>query len=73
VIATPEAGGIAELAAAAPPGAVMIAAAGEPFIAAMRGVRPDPPMRGPRPSLLPEGYAPEAVAARLLQVLEGGA
>ncbi|MGD9537691.1 MAG: glycosyltransferase [Alphaproteobacteria bacterium] len=73
VIATPEAGGIAEVAAAAPPGAVTIAPAGEPFIAAMRGVRPDPPMLGPRPSLLPEGYAPEAVAAHLLQVLEGGA
>lgn len=69
VIATPEAGGIAEVAATAPPGAVTIAPAGEPFVAAMRAVAPDP-MTAPRPCLLPPGYEPEAIAARLLRVIE---
>ena len=69
VIATPEAGGIAEMAVAAPPGAVTIADAGEPFIAALRAVAPDP-VPAPRPSLLPPGYEPEVVAARLFQVIE---
>jgi len=52
VIATPEAGGIAELAAAAPVGAVTIADAGSAFVAAMRAVAPDA-LAAPRPSLLP--------------------
>ncbi len=70
VIATPEAGGIAELAASAPPGAVTIAEAGELFIAATRAVRPDP-VTAPRPSLLPPGYEPHIVASRLTQIIEG--
>lgn len=70
VIATPEAGGIAEVAATAPPGAVTIAEVGEPFIAALRAVMPDP-VAAPRPRLLPAGYEPDTVARRLVQVIEG--
>lgn len=70
VIATPEAGGIAEVAAEAPAGAVTIVGAGEPFIAALHAVTPDP-VTAPRPSLLPSGYEPEAVAALLVRAIEG--
>ncbi len=70
VIATPEAGGIAELASEAPLGAVTIAEAGEPYIAAVRAVAPDP-VPAPRRSLLPLGHEPRAIAARLVQVIEG--
>ena len=55
VIATPESGGIAEVAAAAPPGAVTIAAWGDAFRSAMEEVPPSPVTRM-RPSLLPEHY-----------------
>ena len=60
VIATPESGGVAELAAAAPPGAVTVVDAGQPFIQAMRQVVPNP-LRGLRPSLLPYAYRQESV------------
>lgn len=61
VIATPESGGIAEVASAALPGAVLVAEAGAPFIAAMRDV----PCRlkdRVYPSLLPAHYRLDAVA-----------
>jgi glycosyltransferase involved in cell wall biosynthesis len=68
VIATPEAGGIGELAAAAAPGAVTLAEAGPPFVAAMASVVPRP-ADGLRPSLLPPGYEPDALAARLSEIV----
>lgn len=68
VIATPEAGGIGEIAAAAAPGAVTIAAAGDPLAAAIDALRPDPP-GDLRPSLLPEAFALERVVARYAEAL----
>jgi glycosyltransferase involved in cell wall biosynthesis len=69
VIATPEAGGIAELAASAPAGAVTIAACGAAYTAALRAVRVVPAL-SLRPALLPPGHEPDAVAARLAQLIE---
>jgi len=68
VIATPESGGIAEIAAAAPPGAVTIAAAGPAFVAALKAVRPRSETTL-RPSLLPRAYASENVAAAFGELL----
>jgi len=68
VIATPESGGIAKLAAAAPPGAVTVAAAGDAFVAAMRSVETHP-TAAPRPSLLPEAYQLENAVAAFEAVL----
>lgn len=59
VIATPEAGGIGEIAAAATPGAVVVAPAGEPFKAAIARIRPQD--QGLRPSLLPGIFAMDQV------------
>ena len=70
VIATPEAGGIAEVAAEAAGGAVTVAAAGAPFEAAMAAVRASPP-EGPRASLLPARFEVAAVAERLGALLDG--
>jgi glycosyltransferase involved in cell wall biosynthesis len=69
VLATPEAGGIAELAAEAPPGAVTIAAPDDAFAAALLAVRPAPP-QGLRPSLLPARYALDAAVEAFTAVLE---
>lgn len=63
VIATPESGGIAEVAAAAPPGAVTVAAWGDAFRSAMNEVVPSPVTRM-RPSLLPEHYERDRVLER---------
>lgn len=52
VIATPDAGGIVDVAAETPAGAVILAECGPPFVAAVRAVIPAPPDL-PRPSLLP--------------------
>ena len=60
VIATPESGGIAEVAAAAPPGAVTVAAWGDAFRNALAKVVPLA-VNGTRPSLLPEQYERERV------------
>jgi glycosyltransferase involved in cell wall biosynthesis len=70
VIATPESGAIGEIAAAAPPGAVTLAPWGEDFAAALAAVaaRAD---SGLRPSLLPPGHEPEAVARRLEEIVLG--
>ena len=70
VIATPESGGVAEIATTAPE-AVVLAEAGAPFVeamAAVRGVAPE----GLRPSLLAAGHEPNEVAARLGEILEAG-
>lgn len=68
VIATPEAGGIAEIAAPAAPGAVILAAAGPDFVAAMTRVAPAP-VSELRPSLLPQGFRLETAAARFAALL----
>ena len=68
VIATDEAGAIAETAADAPRGAVSVVEPGAPFVAAMRAVAPDPP-DALRPSLLPPAYRIENVAARFAEIL----
>ena len=63
VIATPESGGIAEVAAAAPVGAVTIAAWGDAFRNALTEVVPSP-VDGMRPSLLPGHYERDRVIER---------
>lgn len=69
VIATPESGGIAEIAAGAPPGAVTVVAAGQPFVEAMRRVVPgDTGLL--RPSLLPPRYRLESVLDSFEQWLD---
>ena len=56
VIATPEAGGISEVRDMSTAGAITLAEAGEPFISAMRAVKPLPHI-GLRASLLPRQFA----------------
>jgi glycosyltransferase involved in cell wall biosynthesis len=68
VIATPESGAIAEIASAAPAGAVTMAAWGDGFATAMINIRADEEKR-PRPSLLPPGHEPAAVARRFENIL----
>ena len=63
VIATPESGGIAEVAAAAPAGAVTVAAWGDDFRDALTKVIPSP-VDAPRPSLLPGHYERDRVIER---------
>jgi glycosyltransferase involved in cell wall biosynthesis len=60
VIATPESGGIAEVAEIAEPGAVQVAEVGRPFIEAMRRVKCRPKDKL-MPSLLPPQYRLESV------------
>jgi glycosyltransferase involved in cell wall biosynthesis len=69
VIATPEAGGIGEVAALASAGAVTVAAAGPAFIAALRTVAADPP-RAPRPSLLPASFRLAPATAAFAALLD---
>jgi glycosyltransferase involved in cell wall biosynthesis len=72
VIATPESGAIAEAAAAAAKGAVTSAPWGESFAAAMAEVkagRGETPRPSLRPSLLPPGHEPAAVARRFENIL----
>lgn len=64
VIATPESGGIAELANAAVSEAVVIAAWGDPFAKAMLQVRSHMKSKS-APSLLPAKYVAEDVSATL--------
>lgn len=72
VIATPESGGIAEVAAAARPGAIGVAPFGSAFIQALLAVRPAPaPVPAPRPSLLPEAWALPSVAAAFAALCGG--
>ena len=55
VIATPESGGVGEIATACITGALTLAAMPDAFAAAMRQVHPNP-VSTPRPSLLPDAY-----------------
>lgn len=68
VIATPEAGAIAEIAAAAPDGVVTIASWSEDFASAVSAVeaRAEPALR---PSLLPRGHEAATVARRFEGIL----
>ena len=68
VIATPEAGGIAEVAAAAPAGAVAVAPWGESFRDALARVVPSP-RHDMRPSLLPECYERDRVIPRFRHLI----
>jgi glycosyltransferase involved in cell wall biosynthesis len=67
VVATPEAGGIGEIAEKAPPGAVTLAAAGREYIAAMNSVV----ARSTRTaqSLLPADFKLETIAARFARLI----
>lgn len=67
VIATPEAGGIGEVAAAMP-GAVTISPWSEAFAASLRAVRAHPTTT-PRPSLLPERFTVPRAAEALARIL----
>ena len=68
VIATPESGGIVEVAAAAPVGAVTVAEWGYAFRNAMTRVVPSPVERT-RPSLLPEHYERDRVIERFTSLV----
>ena len=68
VIATPESGGIAEVAAAAPPGAVTIAPWGDAFRSALANVVPSP-VDDTRPSLLPVHHERDRVIERFKAVV----
>jgi len=68
VIATPEAGGIGEVAEAASEGAVTLAEAGDAFMQAMARVTPAPVSR-PRQSLLPARFELGHVAPRFCRLL----
>ncbi len=73
VVATPEAGGIGEIAVQADPGAVTIAEAGPDFAAALAMPHPDhlPDHPGePRASLLPAAFQADAVIAAYEALLE---
>ena len=69
VIATPESGAIGEIAAAAPLGTVTVAPWGPKFAAAVAAVKATTPDNKPRPSLLPPGHEPDAVAARFEEIV----
>lgn len=64
VIATPESGGIAEIAATAPDGAVTIATAGDAFVQAMLEVQEDA-VAEPRACLLPDAWHAPDVTRQL--------
>jgi len=68
VIATPEAGGIAEIAALAAPNAVTMASAGPDFIAAMAKIAPHPAEQA-RPSMLPAPFKPASVAEEFMRLI----
>ena len=68
VIATPESGGIMEVAAAAPVGAVTVAEWGDAFRNAMTRVVPSPVERT-RPSLLPEHHERNRVIERFTSLV----
>jgi glycosyltransferase involved in cell wall biosynthesis len=68
VIASPEAGGIAEIAANAEAGAVVLAKPGEAFVAAMTSVEPRKRLEL-RPSLLPQIYRLDRAGAAFSALL----
>lgn len=71
VIATPESGGIAEVAAVAPPGSVRVAKIGEEFLEAMESV-PRRVRCNLSPSLLPSQYHLESVTHTLMSWINEG-
>lgn len=71
VIAMKEAGGIGEIAALAPKGAVTVTTAMHDFIKEMERVTPNP-ATGFRPSLLPAAFELQSVVRRFEELLTGG-
>jgi glycosyltransferase involved in cell wall biosynthesis len=69
VIAMSEAGGIAEIAAASPMGAVTLAESSSLFLAALETVKPDP-VDASRKSLLPKGFELHSVALEFQNLLQ---
>ncbi len=69
VIATPDAGGIDEVAREAGSGSVQVIPFGEPFAAAMQAVAPSPLDKSMRPSLLPPRFALPQVCRALETIL----
>jgi glycosyltransferase involved in cell wall biosynthesis len=69
VIATPEAGGIREIADLAAPNSVIVAPAGAPFDAAAAAITTSP-TAAPRASLLPEAFRPGIVRAQFAALLD---
>lgn len=69
VIATPEAGGITEIADLAAAGAVTVAPAGPAFVAAMNSVQAMP-VATVRPSLLPEPFLLDVIAGEFTRLLD---
>ncbi len=70
VVATPQSGGIAEIASTAASGSMAIADAGAPFITALKGLSPKPPSpSSPRASLLPGQYQASTVATLFQNLL----
>lgn len=70
VFATPESGGISEIAAATDTGAVTIVPAGEAFIAALAAVLPKPPAQSePRLSILPDRHQASTVVQDFQNIL----
>ena len=69
VVATPESGGIAEVAAEAPAEAVMVVPWGDAFRDALEGIAPSP-VAGMRPSLLPARYERDRVLERFTAIVE---
>jgi glycosyltransferase involved in cell wall biosynthesis len=72
VIATPESGGIAEIAAETPPGAVTVVEAGQSFVEAMRRILPYD-QSSLRPSLLPPRFHLESAVDTFEQWLDESA
>lgn len=70
-IAMKEAGGIDEIAKAAPEGSVKIAGSMDEFLSMMRDVKPNPAASA-RPSLLPESFQIANVLKKFSGFLEGG-
>lgn len=68
VIAAPEAGGISDIAAAAPKGAVTLAEVGAAFVAAMAAIEPRP-TAALRETLLPQEFWLPTVVSRLSQMI----
>lgn len=68
VIATPEAGGVADIVDAAKPGAVTVCEAGAPYVAAMRAVEPRN-VGNPAPSMLPDMFRADVALDRFRALL----
>ena len=71
VIASPQSGGIGDVAASATKGAVLVSELGDAFIEAMRQVRADP-AKGLRPSLMPRKFELNHAIVEFERILVGG-